>query len=290
MSGRAFSYGSTNMAKNDTIPQTAQTKILRLAEQERQAQMLVNSTTEQISELHRAIRNNPESEKTASYRRELAFTENTLTVRQTRHRALAGLNANLRRYLERLPADVEIAQCKPTKIKLKDGEDYSDAVDRIRAQITALASEKTRVERSEMTKAERKETIKGWVERQRERAKPFMHWQDGNPIIRFDVNLVDANAPIRDTPAMLCWLMPGTMTKRLCEEIDAAPEGLTMSKEDKAERLKEIGKETLACSREEEAIIAHAETKDSFIVRRVDADPRAVLGLVVRGLWKSKAA
>lgn len=279
------------MTKTSTLPQYAQAKLLRLMEQEQQALILVHTTTQRISELQRAIGNNPRSESADDWRREVTFQQNTLTVRQTRHRALAGLNANLRLYLEKLPADVEATASKPTNIKLQEGEDYSDAVDRIRGQIAALNAEKMRVDRATMTKEERKATIAGWVERQRERARPFMNWpKDGNPIIRFDTNLIDANAPIRDVPAMLCWLMPNTMAKRLCEEIDTAPDVNSMCKEDKAERLKDIAKETLAWSRQEEAIIALAETKDQFIVRRFDADPRAVLGLTVRGLWKAKAA
>ena len=51
-------------------------------------------------------------------------------------------------------------------------------------------------------------------------------------------------------------------------------------------------RELLLWERQEEFVICAAEDKSQTLPRRVTADPRAVLGLTIRGLglWKAKAA
>ena len=168
-------------------------------------------------------------------------------------------------------------------------------MDRVQDQIRLQKSLKIKVQRSGLTKKEKREAVKSWIERQARRASPNMRWNDdGTPVITFDTNLENANSPIRDVPAMLCWFAPDLMKTKLFEMIDAVPDHLSMSKEQKDERLTELDREIFQLSLEEEAIIEAAAARDTHLLRRGDADPKAVLGLRVMQARtipaKSKAA
>jgi hypothetical protein len=61
----------------------------------------------------------------------------------------------------------------------------------------------------------------------------------------------------------------------------AAQLSLTMSSRARAAKLADIEAELLACEREEEALIEHGEEQGTPVSRRLDCDPRAVLGIVL---------
>lgn len=54
-----------------------------------------------------------------------------------------------------------------------------------------------------------------------------------------------------------------------------------MSADERAAKLLELEAELLAREREEEALIELAEEQGSAIARRLDSDPRAVLGIAI---------
>lgn len=273
------------------IPSNAQAKFIRLAEQEQQAQLLASAIVRQIGELDRAIGNLENSassgDRLQALRRERAFHQNTLSTHQQRHRELGGLNTNIRNYLERLPPEVDISESKPVKLKVKDGEDYLEAVARIRADVLGLISERSRIQRADITRDEKKAKLKEWIARQQERAGLFIRWENGRPIVKFSANIEGAHTAVPDVAAMMAWLHPKAMETRLLAMLDASPEpGFTISTEDREQRLKELGRELLILERQEEAIISAAAEKQQTISRRPNADPRAVLGLTIRGMWK----
>jgi hypothetical protein len=135
-----------------------------------------------------------------------------------------------------------------------------------------LVSERGRIERAEPTKAERKTQIKAWIELKALRAGPYMRWQDGKPIIAFSTYVEGARTAEPDLAAIMAWLDPVAFEKKLMKMIDAMPEpSFSINGEDKAQRLKEISR----------------EMKNQIIPRRAVADPRAVLGLSVKGTWRA---
>ncbi|WP_407186706.1 hypothetical protein [Bradyrhizobium centrosematis] len=89
--------------------------------------------------------------------------------------------------------------------------------------------------------------------------------------------------------AALSWLDPTAFEKRLHEEIDNLPQpALAMSADDRAAKLLQLEAELLAREREEEALIELAEEQGAAIARRLDADPRAVLGIAIARAKKAK--
>jgi hypothetical protein len=82
---------------------------------------------------------------------------------------------------------------------------------------------------------------------------------------------------------MLTWLNPKTMEARLHGLLDASPQpAFSISTEDRADALKELGKALLAAERREEQLIMTAAERDQIIARRQNADPRAVMSIIVR--------
>ncbi|WP_038973303.1 hypothetical protein [Bradyrhizobium genomosp. III] len=70
--------------------------------------------------------------------------------------------------------------------------------------------------------------------------------------------------------------------KRLHAELDRLPQpALTLSADDRVAKLLELEAELLARERQEEALIELAEEQGAAIARRLDADPRAVLGIEI---------
>lgn len=102
-----------------------------------------------------------------------------------------------------------------------------------------------------------------------------------------DIGLLGKNASHQDfaighgtgdrPTEMLVWLFRDQIRQRIAEEMTAhAPKGALAAKQ-RADRLAEIDRDLLAAEREEEALIVELEAGGFEIVRRPDADPRAVL-------------
>src|SRR5947209_7700559 len=97
---------------DDKLPAKAIAKIFGLKDQEQQAQAVMMTNQRQISELLRAIGNNPQGDKATAFGEELARLQDLQPLHQSRHRALADLNARIQHYLATLPINVEIEEAK----------------------------------------------------------------------------------------------------------------------------------------------------------------------------------
>lgn len=89
-------------------------------------------------------------------------------------------------------------------------------------------------------------------------------------------------------PAILAWLQPDQFLARLNQTIDAMPTPpFAMTSKARAQKLIALEAELLQCEREEEALIESSEEIGPVILRRLTADPRAVLCL---GINRGQAA
>ncbi|WP_128089500.1 hypothetical protein [Bradyrhizobium viridifuturi] len=271
---------------NMGLPAKAHDKMFRLADQQQQAFVLMHSTVGRISDVEKAIAINPaDGDRVRALRRELTTLRTSHQQHQDRHRECADLNASLRRYLERLPPNVDIADAKPVRLKLQDGENYTTAVDRIRREIAGLVSERIQVSQSGPPIEEIKANVRSWIEQRRRLARPLITATHEKFSIRFEGYLDDATAPILDIAAALAWFDPERFGERLDELIDAMPPPrLALTGSDKSERLRSIAKRLYELEQLEEAIIVAAEDEGQVIARRPTADPKAVLGITVRSM------
>ena len=83
-----------------------------------------------------------------------------------------------------------------------------------------------------------------------------------------------------DTVRLLAWANPQSMEAKLCADIDAMPEPLApISVEERSQRIGELTDAIEALERQEEALIERAFATGTYVIRRSNADPRAVLGV-----------
>ncbi len=80
--------------------------------------------------------------------------------------------------------------------------------------------------------------------------------------------------------ALFVWLNRDVLIAKLCAEVDAVadPASALTAEQRRKENIR-LDAEILRIEREEETLIVAAANEGTFITRRADADPRAVLEL-----------
>ena len=101
----------------------------------------------------------------------------------------------------------------------------------------------------------------------------------------------DVIASKQDLIGTLCWLAPTSVLAALKREIEAA--GAPVNAMPAAERIKKIGEleaQLLALERREEVLVSCAAADGTEVLRRQDANPMAVLGVVIVSEAQAKVA
>ncbi|MEY9731727.1 hypothetical protein [Bradyrhizobium yuanmingense] len=270
------------MADGSKLPKAAQLKILRLEDAEQQAQTLISSTVRRIGELERIIMNNPDGDNGDAIREEIALLRDRRDEHTDRHRSCCDVNAAIRRYLGMLPANAVLSDTKRLRVRPKAGESFADAVDRVRREIANLVSERFQVQQCGLPIEEIRAKARDWISRHAQTARPRIIATHNEFAISFEVYDEKASVPMPDIAAIMAFLYPERLTKRIEEVIEQMPKPrLALSAEQKAKRLREIKDLLYERETEEEALISSAEEQGQTIDRRPTADPRAILGLVV---------
>ncbi|MBB4391762.1 hypothetical protein [Bradyrhizobium sp. ERR14] len=268
------------MDHQSRLPPKAHLKILALEDGEQAALTLASSTTRKISELQLALNLNPNSPNADAMRLEVERLELLQRKYQDQHRQRADLNSRVKRYLSLLPASAHLADARPTRIKLKDGETFLAAVERIRAEIARLASDRLNVEQCALPASEMKAQAKKWITESAIKGRPTIKASHE----RFEVTFLDPNAYSVhfDVPSLLAWFDPEGMELKINELIDAMPiPKLALTPSEKTQRLRKIADDVLELERLEEALIVAAEETGQHVPRRPNCDPRALLCIVV---------
>ncbi|UVO28343.1 hypothetical protein [Bradyrhizobium arachidis] len=278
---------TARMSDGSKLPKGVQAKLLHLDDAAHQAQALISSTIRRVGELERLLVNNPDGPSSDAIREEITLLRRKQSNHADRYRECADVNAAIRRYLESLPANVVVEDAKRTKVKLKPGENYSTAVERVRREIAGLVSERLRVQQAGLPIEEIREKARDWITQRSRLARPYVTANHDQFTVRFDVYVENAPIPITDVAAIMAWLYPERFAKKINEIIDQMPKPvLALSAEEKSQRLREIKGSLYELEVEEESLISAAEEQGHIIARRVTADPKAILGLVLN---RSKA-
>lgn len=269
------------------IPTLAQIRLDRIETRAMEAHDAVASAARRASELSKALGTAPASE-IRSIEGEIARLQGRLAELQERHRHLANLTANVRYWLAGAAGDYEMAKTpKPARQK---GETLGQAVARVRAQIRELAAQRVRILQCGVPTAELKEQASAFVRTQQERGKASLSFGHGQTFTATFNAMIDGGwSAQQDVAAYLAWIDGAALERRLHEMLDKVPQpALTMSSAERASKLAAIEAELLASERDEEALIEHAEEQGLATARRLDADPRAVLGIVIATAKKPK--
>lgn len=262
------------------LPENVQLKLMALADAEQMALSTMHMMQRQISEAQRALSINPEGDKAPALGREIERLQRMQSDNQARHRLLADLNARVSHYLEVLPAHAQLEQAKPIKAKLREGETHLKVVTRIRTEIVALLSERSKVERSSPTIKEMKASAARFAVALGEPGTPRPIIGHDKFELQFGRGVIGETEP---TPLqVLAWFSPSSVIARLEAMIDALPTPANMmTSPDRKKRLAEISDEMFELERIEQAHIEAALGDGQIIDPRPNTDPRALLGLVV---------
>jgi hypothetical protein len=211
-------------------------------------------------------------------------------VQDRRHRAYADLVAQIEGWLTSLPPGtiLELARIKPATTQT--GESLNDAVARYRAEIESTSAVLEAVMAAPPPKAILKEQAARHVEALAKRGRPRLSAPNGELDVKFGDPGSFAPGTSASVTAMLAWLHGPAMVARLVAEIDKMPDNPNaMNAEQKAERIASLKGSLDDLERREEATIEAALAQGLDVLRRVDASPLAVLG-VVPAKVKRKAA
>lgn len=264
------------------LPPKARAKIFNLADREAAALVAMNSNLRQINELGKAYDISSDDQRKKELKKEVDHRQLVQETNRDRHRALADLNAKIRRFLDLLPADAVIDDAKPIKVKLKAGETHLQLVSELRMKIMQLIGERSQVERAGLPPDEIKAQVKKWIVERGMHARPTLVANHSEFKIRFDVMDHDSFAPTLDVLALLAFFDAEHLETRLFELVDAMPKAkFVMTPLEKAERLAAIKVELGDAERLECALIDDALDNAVMIDHRPNVDIRALLGLVV---------
>ncbi|WP_157961401.1 hypothetical protein [Microvirga flavescens] len=211
-------------------------------------------------------------------------------VRPTTH--LPSLFAKLEKWVRGQVAKGNSFQvAPPVSSPLKKGEIQADAVERIRQRIRHLREDLKTVKAAPIPSEMAKRLAREQIEARAKAARPDVlelvetggkvKWPTSANLhmIRLRDDAASVVVPQVDVVGLLAWISGDALIAGIEREIDdMADDQNALTPQEQKTRKAEILADILAFEREEEAII---ETTGTAIVRRLDADPRAILGVAI---------
>jgi hypothetical protein len=274
----------------DMLPPAARTKLLALQGQANDATDAALSAQRRIEDLKRGLSYSEEPPPDAgSIEHEIARLQAVRQVQSNRQRALASLCANIGNWMLAQPrtAEFEVASASAAP---QEGETVSEAIARVRHRIEETKATLRRTENAPMPNSDIKALVPRYVAELAERARPKITAGGGSLAVAFGEAKGFAFSR-HDVTALLAWRDPAGMIASLEAEIDALPEpDFVLPATEKAKRLEEGQRALLQLERSEEALIGRASVEGIDVLRRANADPRAVLGIRSKRRAAAKAA
>jgi hypothetical protein len=199
-----------------------------------------------------------------------------------RHDALHALCSSIRQWLNTLPPGAVLEPAEPVTAKPRQNETLVQAIERLRNEISAAQNHLSVVKRAPIPKNDAKKLAAVYVQQLVQRGRPQVSVDRDQLSVAYVDPRRDTLTHYADVASLLAWLDPVALTKRLEAEIEALPEQQQpMPASEREQRAAELTERLLGLERQEEALIALAASEGLDVMRRADADPRAVLGIVV---------
>jgi hypothetical protein len=216
----------------------------------------------------------------------LNYEHRTITERQrfngARNQALGGLLRLIKEWLELLPKNATV-NCKP-RVQPSRGEVTPDLLEKRRQRIRELLADLGQIDAAAYPAAAVKQRKREEIMQLADRGRPSVYQaiENLNEPIRWPEQIIDLSSTLHtptalDGIALVAWLHRDVLIAAIEKEIDeAADDTQALTDAQRTERFKACLADLLKTEREEEALI-HAASFE--VLRRADADPRAVLGL-----------
>ena len=189
----------------------------------------------------------------------------------------------VRQWLKELPPSAVLEAAPPIKASPLANETLASAVTRLRQEIVIQQTHLRTAKAAPLPKTDQMALIREHVKTLAERGRPRLAIERGAATIVFTDPAQHFGSAPDYIACMLAWLAPDVLTRRLESEIDAQPESQTalMSAQAQAQRVAELTATIDGLERQEEALIEQAAAQGIEILRRSDAFPPCVLGVVV---------
>jgi hypothetical protein len=196
-----------------------------------------------------------------------------------RHRALASLGHRLNEWLMQLRPNTVLEMVQPADIKLRNGETFFDAIDATRNQISSLQGQLAVVKAAPLPVEDQRQSVAAYVEKMGQLARPAVSIvKDGAVRVGFRDVFVEPEQVL----SLLAWLAPDLVRNALTSVLESQPRVVgAMPASERLQRVAELEDKLLELERQEEASIEHAAKQGLDILRRVDASPPVVLGVVI---------
>lgn len=187
---------------------------------------------------------------------------------------------HLEDYLQRL-GNRSCAAADPWPMpKLGRNETRADAVARLRGELMALREEIHIAQHAPITAEAAKKIVRNQLDQIAEAGRPdvFRAIEGRRPLQFPQIQL--RNDELVDAFSVIVWTFKSDIFNRIASEIDQnADDASALTDEERANKVKKLKLDALRLQRDEEAMIVAAAVEGQIIIRRPDADPRAVFGL-----------
>lgn len=231
----------------------------------------------------------------ATCKAEIERLREVVEVRAARATQIGSLVRNLEKFVGEIADNARVIAAPALAARPAKGEDIVSAIERRRARLRELTADAHRVKSapipSSVAKAQARAQIDALAERGAievaplvEAGKPFRLPQAFASIVtEGSAGRAVATLWHTDVDGVLAWLFRDEIVTKIEAEIEAcADDANALSTQQRSDRLDEIASDRLLVEREEESLIEAAERKGLAVMRRPDADARAVLGIAVR--------
>jgi hypothetical protein len=198
-----------------------------------------------------------------------------------RHRQLGMIRSRINQwhFELRLPPGVVLEEAPPIRVELKGGEKVSDAIGNVRREIADLGQQLARTKLAPLPKAEQTKLVNDYCVRLIRQGAPSVSIVGDKLRVLFRGDCVNPE----DTAALLAWIAPDAFCRAIERELAEMPVGspAAMPAAERIKKTSEIELQLLLLQRKEEAFIERAAADGVEVLRRPDASPLAVLGLVI---------
>lgn len=178
-----------------------------------------------------------------------------------------------RSFLAQLSLNGGYADLSPVTIKprLAKGEALADAIEALRGEIAEKQAELRTVRAAPLAVDDLAEAASVYVNKLAKDAAVRVSGADG----RQPIGLTYSNV---DPLALIAWVMPEAISNAIVREVRKQSAG-GVSAAEKARRIDTLTAAILQKEHVEEALVVMAQARSESILRRNDADPRAILGV-----------
>jgi hypothetical protein len=205
-----------------------------------------------------------------------------------RHNELSRLLHHVHQFLAelKLPPNATIEMVPAPDVALKANEKVTDALEAARSRIASLKQQLLASKQAPLPLGDRRDLIEAFVALEMRRAAPAVNFTgDMLRLSWHDASVTSCD----DALGMLCWFDPGRVVDALSRDLGKSDPARALSAAARKARIVELEAQLLDAERNEESLIQHALDGGIIVARRVDADPRAVLGISVAAA-KAQAA